>query len=69
MDAPAPAAGQITDQQLREAREGLIRLLHTKRFPREWIEQHVPDAMGQAQMDLSARLPPGRKTRPSASWL
>ncbi|HEU5252086.1 MAG TPA: sigma-70 family RNA polymerase sigma factor [Solirubrobacterales bacterium] len=61
MDASTSAAGRITDQQLREAREGLIRLLHKKRFPREWIERHVPDAMGQAEVDFSARLAAGKE--------
>jgi hypothetical protein len=60
MDASTSVAGRITDQQLREARDGLIRLLHKKRFPREWIERHVPDAMGQAQMDFAARLAAGK---------
>lgn len=61
MESYATAADLVTDRQLQEAREGLVRLLHKKRFPRGWIERHVPDAMGQAQMDLAARLAAGKE--------
>lgn len=47
---------QITDRQLREAEEGLIRLLHAKHFPREWIRESVPEIMSQARTDFAARL-------------
>jgi RNA polymerase sigma factor (sigma-70 family) len=61
MDASTSAADRITGQQLREAREGLTRLLHQKRFPREWIEREVPDAMAEAEKDLAARLAAGKE--------
>ncbi|HET8956152.1 MAG TPA: sigma-70 family RNA polymerase sigma factor [Solirubrobacterales bacterium] len=48
--------GQVTDKQLLEAEEGLVRLLHAKRFPREWIERHAPEAMAQARTDFAVRL-------------
>jgi len=47
---------QVTDRQLREAEEGLIRLLHAKNFPREWIRDSVPEIMSQARTDFAARL-------------
>lgn len=47
---------QVTDQQLREAEEGLIRLLHAKNFPREWIRETAPEIMSQARTDFAARL-------------
>jgi RNA polymerase sigma factor (sigma-70 family) len=47
---------QVTDRQLREAEEGLIRLLHAKHFPREWIRESVPEIMAQARTDFAARL-------------
>ena len=60
MDASTSVADRITGQQLREAREGLTRLLHKKRFPREWIEREAPDAMAEAEKDLAARLAAGK---------
>lgn len=51
---------QVTDRQLLEAEEGLIRLLHAKHFPREWIVRHVPEAMAQARTDFAVRLAAGR---------
>lgn len=45
----------VTKEQLREAEEGLIRLLFVKRFSREWIERHVPEVMAQARADLAIR--------------
>lgn len=51
---------QVTDRQLLEAEEGLVRLLHAKRFPREWIERHVPEVMAQARTDFAVRLAAGR---------
>jgi RNA polymerase sigma factor (sigma-70 family) len=50
----------VTDQQLLEAEEGLSRLLHAKRFPREWIERHAAEVMAQARTDFAARLAAGR---------
>lgn len=50
----------VTDQQLLEAEKGLIRLLHAKRFPREWIERHAAEVMAQARTDFAARLAAGR---------
>lgn len=47
---------RVTDRQLREAEEGLIRLLHAKNFPREWIRESVPEIMSQARTDFAARL-------------
>lgn len=47
---------RVTDCQLREAEEGLIRLLHAKHFPREWIRESVPEIMSQARTDFAARL-------------
>jgi RNA polymerase sigma factor (sigma-70 family) len=52
---------EVTDEELREAEEGLVRLLHKKRFPREWIERNVPDAMAQARTDFAARLAAGKE--------
>jgi DNA-directed RNA polymerase specialized sigma24 family protein len=52
---------EVSKEQLREAEQGLIRLLFAKRFSREWIEQHVPEAMAQAQTDLAARIAAGRE--------
>src|SRR6476646_9977290 len=46
----------VSERQLLEAEDGLIRLLHAKRFPREWIEHHAPEAMAQARTDFAARL-------------
>ena len=53
----------VTKEQLREAEEGLLRLLFAKRFPREWIERHVPEVMAQAQADFAARIAAGREDR------
>ncbi|HXR59981.1 MAG TPA: hypothetical protein VN732_01515 [Solirubrobacterales bacterium] len=36
-------------------------LLHAKRFPREWIERHVPDVMAQARSDFAVRLAAGKE--------
>ncbi len=47
---------QVTDQQLLEAEEGLIRLLHAKHFPPAWIKESVPEIMSQARTDFAARL-------------
>jgi RNA polymerase sigma factor (sigma-70 family) len=47
---------QVTDRQLQEAEQGLIRLLHAKHFPREWIKESVPEIMSQARTDFAARL-------------
>ena len=55
------SSAAVTDQQLHEAEEGLVRLLHAKRFPREWIERHVPEAMAQARTDFAVRLAAGRE--------
>ncbi len=61
MDASTSVADRITGQQLRESRDGLTRLLHKKRFPREWIEREAPDAMAEAEKDLAARLAAGKE--------
>jgi len=61
MDASTSVAGRITNQQLDEAREGLVRLLHKKRFPREWIEREAPEAMARAEGDFAARLAAGKE--------
>jgi len=47
---------QVSDRQLCEAEEGLIRLLYAKHFPREWIKESVPEIMSQARTDFAARL-------------
>jgi len=52
---------EVTDEELREAEKGLVRLLHKKRFPREWIERNVPDAMAQARTEFAARLAAGKE--------
>lgn len=46
---------EITKLQLSEAEEGLVRLLHAKQFPREWIERHSPEAMADARKDYAAK--------------
>jgi len=46
----------VTDKQLREAEEGLRRLLHAKRFPRQWVEEYSPELMSQARTEFAARL-------------
>ena len=56
MEAVTKPRWRVTDDQLREAERGLRRLLHAKRFRREWIEQHVPEIMSQARTDFAARL-------------
>jgi len=61
MERTAKTADRITDQQLLEARKGLVRLLHKKRFPREWIEREAPDAMAHAEGDFAARLAAGKE--------
>ncbi len=61
MERTAKTADRITDQQLLEARRGLVRLLHKKRFPREWIEREAPDAMAHAEGDFAARLAAGKE--------
>jgi RNA polymerase sigma factor (sigma-70 family) len=60
MTASTLVANRVTSQQLHEAREGLIRLLHKKRFPREWIDRETPDVMAHAVADFSARLAAGK---------
>jgi len=47
--------------ELREAEEGLRRLLFAKRFSRAWVERHVPELMAQAQADFAVRLAAGRE--------
>jgi RNA polymerase sigma factor (sigma-70 family) len=59
--ATRAAGGEVRDCQLREAEEGLVRLLYAKRFPREWIERHAPEAMAQARTDFAARLAAGHE--------
>jgi RNA polymerase sigma factor (sigma-70 family) len=60
MNEDEKGGGKVTDQQLREAEAGLVRLLHAKRFPREWIERHAPEAMAQARAEFAVRLAAGR---------
>jgi RNA polymerase sigma factor (sigma-70 family) len=55
------AQPEPTEEQLREAEEGLIRLLFAKGFTREWVERHVQEAMAQAQTELAARIAAGRE--------
>jgi RNA polymerase sigma factor (sigma-70 family) len=61
MNTENKADSEPTKEQLREAEEGLTRLLFAKRFTREWIERQVPEAMAQAQADLAARIAAGRE--------
>jgi RNA polymerase sigma factor (sigma-70 family) len=65
MEVSTTVADRVTDRQLQEAREGLVRLLHKKRFPREWIEREAPDAMAHAEGTSQHGSPPARKTTPS----
>lgn len=55
MEAPITQK-QVTDHQLHQAEEGLIRLLHAKHFPPRWIRESVPEIMSQARADFAARL-------------
>jgi len=57
------SSAAVTDEHLHEAEQGLIRLLHSKRFPREWVERHVPEVMAQARTDFAARLAAGREDK------
>lgn len=61
MEAATTRRHEVTDEELREAEKGLVRLLHAKRFPREWIERNVPDVMAQARTDFAARLAAGKE--------
>jgi len=61
MEPATKRRGHVTEQELRRAEEGLMRLLHAKRFPREWVERHAPEAMAQARVDFAARLAAGRE--------
>ncbi|HEY5943620.1 MAG TPA: sigma-70 family RNA polymerase sigma factor [Solirubrobacterales bacterium] len=61
MEVSTTVADRVTGRQLQEAREGLVRLLHKKRFPREWIEREAPDAMAHATGDFAARLAAGKE--------
>jgi RNA polymerase sigma factor (sigma-70 family) len=61
MEARTNSRQAVTAEELREAEKGLVRLLHAKRFPREWIERNVPDVMAQARTDFAARLAAGKK--------
>jgi RNA polymerase sigma factor (sigma-70 family) len=51
----------VSAAELREAEEGLRRLLFAKRFSRAWIERHVPEVMAQAHADFAARLAAGKE--------
>jgi len=55
------ARRQVSSGQLIEAEEGLIRLLYSKGFTREWVERHVPEIMAQARSDFAVRLVAGRR--------
>jgi len=61
MEAATTRRREVSDEELREAEKGLVRLLHKKRFPREWIERNVPDVMAQARTDFAARLAAGKE--------
>lgn len=61
MEAATTRRREVTDEELREAEKGLVRLLHKKRFPREWIERNVPDVMAQARTDFAVRLAAGKE--------
>lgn len=61
MEAATKPDKRITAAELREAERRLIGFLHSKRFPRDWIERHVPEVMAQANADLAARLAAGRE--------
>src|SRR5690349_3788708 len=61
MEVATTGRQMVTDEELREAEKGLVRLLHKKRFPREWIERNVPDVMAQARTDFAARLAAGKE--------
>lgn len=61
MEAATKTNRQVTNHELHEAEQGLIRLLHAKHSPREWIERHVPEVMAQARTDFAARLAAGRE--------
>jgi len=61
MEAATTRRREVTNEELREAEKGLVRLLHKKRFPREWIERNVPDVMAQARTDFAARLAAGKE--------
>jgi DNA-directed RNA polymerase specialized sigma24 family protein len=61
MEAATKADKRITDAQLREAERRLIGFLHSKHFPREWIESHVPEVMAWARSDFATRLAAGRE--------
>lgn len=61
MKVEKKAQPEPTEEQLRKAEEGLIRLLFAKGFTREWIERQVSEAMAQAQADLAARIAAGRE--------
>jgi RNA polymerase sigma factor (sigma-70 family) len=60
MEAGKAPAG-VSEAELREAEEGLRRLLFAKRFSRAWIERHVPELMAQAHADFAVRLAAGRE--------
>ncbi len=47
---------RLTDAQLREAEEGLRRLLGAKGFTRKWMDEHLPEVMSAARTDFAARL-------------
>jgi RNA polymerase sigma factor (sigma-70 family) len=55
------ALARVSEVELREAEDGLRRLLFAKRFSRAWIERHVPEVMAQAQADFAVRLAAGRE--------
>ena len=61
MESATTRRREVTDEELREAEKGLVRLLHKKRFPREWIERNVPDVMAMARTDFAARLAAGKE--------
>lgn len=56
MEAVTRPRWRVTDEQLREAEEGLRRVLLAKRFRSSWIAEHLPEIMAQARTDFAARL-------------
>lgn len=61
METSAKVANPISNQQIRKAEDGVARLLYKKRFPREWIERHLPDVMAHAHADFAMRLAAGQE--------
>jgi RNA polymerase sigma factor (sigma-70 family) len=56
MEAASPPREGVTEDQLREAERGLVRLLRAKDFPWPWIQEYIAEIMSQAQTDFAAIL-------------